>query len=113
MGTPDSLTDAAMHWRSPRLPKEEFPRHRGFFWPVLFSEGCVGRADLQQLFWCLTARVNTAQCFMLQTKRWGNVEWYHDMDKYEVQARLAAATLFVHWCSENTMVRQKASLAMQ
>ena len=49
---------------------------------------------------------------MLQCKRWGSVEWYHDMDKYELQSRVAAATLFVHWCSENTSVRQKASLAM-
>ena len=49
---------------------------------------------------------------MLQSIQWGSVEWYHDMNRYELQARLAAATLFVHWCSENTSVRQKASLAM-
>ncbi|XP_076459487.1 ATP synthase mitochondrial F1 complex assembly factor 2-like [Babylonia areolata] len=47
---------------------------------------------------------------LFQAQRWGSIEWLHDVDKYELQSRLAAATLFVHWCSENTTVRQKASL---
>ena len=49
----------------------------------------------------------------VQSKRWGSVEWYHDVDRYELQSRLAASTLFVHWCSENTTIRQKASLVAQ
>ncbi|KAK7113819.1 ATP synthase mitochondrial F1 complex assembly factor 2-like [Littorina saxatilis] len=50
---------------------------------------------------------------IFQSRRWGNVEWHHDLEKYQLQSRLAASTLFVHWCSENTTVRQKASLAIQ
>ncbi|XP_031825850.1 ATP synthase mitochondrial F1 complex assembly factor 2 homolog l(2)k14505 [Nomia melanderi] len=31
-----------------------------------------------------------------QTSHWGSVEWHHDHNKYDLQARLAAAILFVH-----------------
>nr|XP_012134815.1 PREDICTED: ATP synthase mitochondrial F1 complex assembly factor 2 isoform X2 [Megachile rotundata] len=31
-----------------------------------------------------------------QTSHWGSVEWFHDQNKYDLQARLAAAILFVH-----------------
>jgi len=30
-----------------------------------------------------------------QTKQWGNVEWHHDVEMYDLQARVAAAVLFV------------------
>lgn len=46
-----------------------------------------------------------------QTQRWGSVEWYHDIDLHEVQCRLAASALFVHWTSETQTVKQKAMLA--
>ncbi|KAL8623454.1 hypothetical protein ACOMHN_061967 [Nucella lapillus] len=45
-----------------------------------------------------------------QERCWGNVQWHHDVDRLDLQSRMASATLFVHWCSENTTVRQKASL---
>ncbi|XP_046348885.1 ATP synthase mitochondrial F1 complex assembly factor 2-like [Haliotis rufescens] len=45
-----------------------------------------------------------------QTQRWGNVEWYHDMDILEMRTRMAAATLFVHWCCENSTIKQKAAI---
>ena len=32
----------------------------------------------------------------VQTERWGNVEWAHDLELHDTTARLAAATLFVH-----------------
>ncbi|KAK7484640.1 hypothetical protein BaRGS_00024048 [Batillaria attramentaria] len=61
-------------------------------------ERAVELATLEQIF---------------QSRRWGTVEWHHGVDKYALQSRLAASTLFVHWCSENTSVRQKASIASQ
>ncbi|XP_048348963.1 ATP synthase mitochondrial F1 complex assembly factor 2 [Sphaerodactylus townsendi] len=42
-----------------------------------------------------------------QIRRWGNVEWAHDYDVYDLRARTAAATLFVHLCSETSTVKQK------
>ncbi|CAL1542805.1 unnamed protein product [Lymnaea stagnalis] len=45
-----------------------------------------------------------------QTNHWGTVEWYHNMEQYELQSRLAAAALFVHWCSESSTIKQKASI---
>ena len=40
-------------------------------------------------------------CVVLQTERWGSVEWYHDIDVYQTRARLAAASLLVHTTSED------------
>ncbi|XP_060081769.1 ATP synthase mitochondrial F1 complex assembly factor 2-like [Ylistrum balloti] len=42
-----------------------------------------------------------------QTSSWGNVEWHHEVDKYDLQARVAAAALFVHWSSEKSRVWSK------
>ncbi|EDW02852.1 ATP synthase mitochondrial F1 complex assembly factor 2 [Drosophila grimshawi] len=45
-----------------------------------------------------------------QLKFWGRVEWAHDFSQQELQARLAAAVLFVHLnCSEN-FVKEKLLL---
>ena len=38
---------------------------------------------------------------LLQTERWGSVEWHHDIDVFQSRARLAAATLLVHTTSED------------
>ncbi|XP_015438665.1 PREDICTED: ATP synthase mitochondrial F1 complex assembly factor 2 [Dufourea novaeangliae] len=40
-----------------------------------------------------------------QTSHWGTVEWFHDHNKYDLQTRLAAAILFVHFNS-NSMISQ-------
>uniref|UniRef100_A0A0B7A3M4 ATP synthase mitochondrial F1 complex assembly factor 2 n=1 Tax=Arion vulgaris TaxID=1028688 RepID=A0A0B7A3M4_9EUPU len=45
-----------------------------------------------------------------QTNQWGSVEWYHDIEIYELRCRLAASVLFIHWCSEGTTIKQKATL---
>ncbi|KAH9503992.1 ATP synthase mitochondrial F1 complex assembly factor 2 [Bulinus truncatus] len=45
-----------------------------------------------------------------QTSRWGTVEWFHDIELYELQSRLSAAILFIHWCSESTVIKRKASI---
>lgn len=45
-----------------------------------------------------------------QIQQWGNVEWYHDIDRYELRARVAAAALFVNWCSESVSIKRKTTL---
>ncbi|XP_062999322.1 ATP synthase mitochondrial F1 complex assembly factor 2 isoform X2 [Elgaria multicarinata webbii] len=42
-----------------------------------------------------------------QIQHWGNVEWAHDYDMYEIRARTAAAALFVHLCTESSTIKQK------
>ncbi|KAK7134560.1 hypothetical protein R3I93_017853 [Phoxinus phoxinus] len=42
-----------------------------------------------------------------QIQFWGNVEWAHDYDMYELQARTAAGAMFVHLSSESTAVKRK------
>lgn len=42
-----------------------------------------------------------------QIRRWGNVEWAHDYDMYELRARTAAGALFVHLTSESSTVKHK------
>ncbi|KAM9837180.1 ATP synthase mitochondrial F1 complex assembly factor 2 [Aulostomus maculatus] len=42
-----------------------------------------------------------------QIQRWGNVEWAHDYDMYELRARTAAGALFVHLSSESSTVKRK------
>lgn len=42
-----------------------------------------------------------------QCLNFGRVEWCHDMNQQDLQARLAAAVLFIHMNSSNEMVKQK------
>ncbi|XP_056627547.1 ATP synthase mitochondrial F1 complex assembly factor 2 [Triplophysa dalaica] len=42
-----------------------------------------------------------------QIQHWGNVEWAHDYDLYELRARTAAGALFAHLSSESTAVKKK------
>ncbi|XP_028562201.2 ATP synthase mitochondrial F1 complex assembly factor 2 [Podarcis muralis] len=42
-----------------------------------------------------------------QIQHWGNIEWAHDYDMYELRARTAAAALFVQLCLENSTVKHK------
>lgn len=42
-----------------------------------------------------------------QIRRWGNVEWAHDYDMYELRARTAAGALFVHLSSESSTIKRK------
>jgi len=44
-----------------------------------------------------------------QTRRWGRVEWAHDVDIYNVQSRFAASILFIHLLSSSTAVTQTKS----
>ncbi|XP_077019517.1 ATP synthase mitochondrial F1 complex assembly factor 2 isoform X3 [Tamandua tetradactyla] len=42
-----------------------------------------------------------------QIQKWGNIEWAHDYAVQELRARTAAGALFVHLCSQSSMVRHK------
>ncbi|KAJ7984700.1 hypothetical protein DPEC_G00357470 [Dallia pectoralis] len=42
-----------------------------------------------------------------QIGHWGNVEWAHDVDLYELRSRTAAGALFVHFSSESSTVKRK------
>lgn len=44
---------------------------------------------------------------LLQIRCWGNVEWAHDYDMYELRARTSAGALFVHLTSESSTVKHK------
>lgn len=46
-----------------------------------------------------------------QTAHWGTVEWHHDVEMHELRCRLSAAILFIHWCSENSTIKQKAAIS--
>lgn len=37
-----------------------------------------------------------------QISKWGNVEWYHDIDLLESRKTAAACSLFIHACSEDS-----------
>lgn len=45
-----------------------------------------------------------------QLGHWGRVEWAHDVNMLDLQARLSAAILFVFFNSSNVFVKQKISL---
>lgn len=42
-----------------------------------------------------------------QIRQWGNVEWAHDYDMYELRARTAAGALFIQLSSEASSVKRK------
>ena len=41
----------------------------------------------------------------LQTEKWGNVEWAHDIELHDTTARVAAAALFVHCHTNEHMIK--------
>lgn len=42
-----------------------------------------------------------------QVEKWGNVEWYHDIELMDLRARLASSALFVHLTSTDRSVKYK------
>lgn len=42
-----------------------------------------------------------------QLKFWGRVEWAHDLNQQDTQARMAAATLFIHFHSSEHLIKEK------
>lgn len=49
----------------------------------------------------------------VQTQRWGNVEWAHDLELHDTTARLAAASMFVQLNSHSHKMIEKSSLLAQ
>ncbi|KAF6214962.1 hypothetical protein GE061_009707 [Apolygus lucorum] len=52
---------------------------------------------------CVERKLNVVQAVLLsrleeeyQTGRWGRVEWHHDITQVDLQARVAAAIMFIH-----------------
>jgi len=44
---------------------------------------------------------------LFQTNHWGVVEWAHDIEEYDTTARLAAATMFVHFITVQHNTKSK------
>lgn len=42
-----------------------------------------------------------------QTGHWGRVEWAHDLNQYDLQAKLSAVVLFVYFNSQKQSVKLK------
>lgn len=45
-----------------------------------------------------------------QLKYWERVEWAHDLSQQDLQSRLAAAVLFIHFNSSTTFTKEKMIL---
>ncbi|XP_024082774.1 ATP synthase mitochondrial F1 complex assembly factor 2 isoform X1 [Cimex lectularius] len=63
---------------------------------------------------CIDKRLTTNQAVLLsrleeefQADRWGRVEWSHNVSQYDVQARVAAAVLFIHLNSMEESTKSK------
>lgn len=42
-----------------------------------------------------------------QIKQWGRVEWAHDVNQLDSQARLAASIMFVHFNTTEHLIKEK------
>lgn len=81
--------------------------------------GCVASLHFCHFFipqcvmWCESFRCSSETSLLssffcpMQIRCWGNVEWAHDYDMYELRARTAAGALFVHLTSESSTVKHK------
>jgi len=63
---------------------------------------------------CIERRVTVVEAvslarleLLVQTDHWGSVEWAHDIEQHDTTARLAAATMFVHFNSAQNTVKSK------
>ncbi|XP_066432769.1 ATP synthase mitochondrial F1 complex assembly factor 2 [Eleutherodactylus coqui] len=101
----------------PDETKEVFLRHLASYnsWSLLGIEFMVTQLKSLILAMALVDRFLTVQKAVklsrleeeYQIHRWGNVEWVHDYDLHELQARTAAGTLFVHLCSSSSNIKHK------
>lgn len=63
---------------------------------------------------CIERRVTVSEAvslarleLLVQTGHWGSVEWAHDIEEHDTTARLAAATMFVHFNSAQSNLKSK------
>ncbi|XP_056325220.1 ATP synthase mitochondrial F1 complex assembly factor 2 [Danio aesculapii] len=97
--------------------KETFHQHLNSFnfWSLTGLEFVINQLKSLVLSFALIDRhLNVEEAVLLsrleeeyQIRSWGNVEWVHDYDMYELRARTAAGALFVHLSSEKTSVKKK------
>lgn len=45
-----------------------------------------------------------------QAKRWGRVEWAHELNQQDLQSRVAAAIMFIYFNSSSSIVKSKAEV---
>ncbi|XP_067286518.1 ATP synthase mitochondrial F1 complex assembly factor 2 [Pseudorasbora parva] len=104
----------------PQIPeetKETFRQHLNSynFWSLTGLEYVITQLkSLILSFGLIDRHLSVEQAVLLsrleeeyQIQSWGNVEWAHDYDTYELRARTAAGAMFVHLCSESTAVKRK------
>ncbi|XP_077130450.1 ATP synthase mitochondrial F1 complex assembly factor 2 [Ranitomeya variabilis] len=101
----------------PDETREVLHRHLASYnsWSLIGIEFMVSQLKSLILAMGLLDRFMTVQKAVLlsrleeeyQIQRWGNVEWAHDYDLQELQARTAAGTLFVHLCSSSSSIKHK------
>ncbi|KAH0632042.1 hypothetical protein JD844_020066 [Phrynosoma platyrhinos] len=101
----------------PQSTKDVFISHLASYnsWALQGIEYMITQLKSLVLSMCLLDKHLTVEQAVLlsrleeeyQIHRWGNVEWAHDYDLYEMRARTAAATLFVHLCTESSTVKHK------
>lgn len=107
-----------------------FKNQEKLFWYLAISStGAWSFVGVQQLVDCLKSlslALALCECELdveravylsrleqaFQVDHWGSVEWYHDIDRQETQARAAAATLFVQFCHDFTSVQAKHKSAV-
>lgn len=63
---------------------------------------------------CVDKRISVEKAVTLsrleeeyQLKFWGRVEWAHDLQQQDTQARIAAAILFIHFNSSEYLIKEK------
>ncbi|MCI4384219.1 hypothetical protein PGIGA_G00036140 [Pangasianodon gigas] len=104
----------------PQIPeetKETFRQHLSSYnlWSLTGLEYVISQLKSLILSFGLIDRHLTVEHAVLlsrleeeyQIQRWGNVEWAHDYDMYELRSRTAAGALFVHLSSESSTVKKK------
>ncbi|KAI5623166.1 ATP synthase mitochondrial F1 complex assembly factor 2 [Silurus asotus] len=104
----------------PQIPeetKETFHQHlKSYnFWSLTGLEYVISQLkSLILSFGVIDRHLTVDQAVLLsrleeefQIQHWGNVEWAHDYDMYELRARTAAGALFVHLSSESSTVKKK------
>lgn len=104
----------------PQIPeetKETFGQHLNSynFWSLTGLDFMISQLkSLVLSFGLIDRHLSVEQAVLLsrleeeyQIQQWGNVEWVHDYDMYELRARTAAGAMFVHLSSESAAVKRK------
>uniref|UniRef100_A0A673W0Z1 ATP synthase mitochondrial F1 complex assembly factor 2 n=1 Tax=Salmo trutta TaxID=8032 RepID=A0A673W0Z1_SALTR len=101
----------------PQATMDTFRQHLGSynFWSLTGLEYVITQLKSVVLAFALIDKhITVEQAVLLsrleeefQIGHWGNVEWAHDVDLYELRSRTAAGALFVHFSSESSAVKRK------